>query len=103
MKKTVTKIHAIRFRNVITASSLCLLSNAVFAEEIGPLKGASDWLAALFIGIAFSILAPVVMYGLWQFYQGHKDAREVVKPILVTALIVSVPSLVLLAKTAIGA
>ncbi|KTD32194.1 hypothetical protein Lnau_3105 [Legionella nautarum] len=87
-----------RLYTVLLTLGLGLSSNLVFADDIDPFNKASDWLSNILISLSLSILAPVIMFNLWQFYQGHKDAREVVKPILITALIVGTPAVVLLIK-----
>ena len=102
MKLAIMKTVRYRIKFILISTTLLIASNAAFADEIAPLDGASKWIAKILISIAFSVLAPIVMFNLWQFHQGHKDAREIAKPILVTAAIVGTPAAALLMKSAMG-
>lgn len=94
MNKNRTKSLYQNTQKATLASSLFLLSRAACARELGALNGAVDWLVTTLISIALAVLGLQIMYSLWQVNQGHKEWREVAKPILITAAIVSVPTIV---------
>lgn len=77
----------------LATTSLSLLSQVACAEELKALKGATDWIVSTLITVAVTVLGLQIMYRLWQVNQGHKEWNEVAKPILITALIVSVPTI----------
>ncbi|MBX9703175.1 MAG: hypothetical protein K2X39_03385 [Silvanigrellaceae bacterium] len=79
---------------VLTTALLTLLAEPAFADELPALTGAVDKITGILISIALTVLSLQIIYGLWQVNQGHKEWREVVKPILITAAIVSVPAIV---------
>ncbi len=93
MKKRKSLISYQRTKLWLLTTSLTLLSTAASAEELTALKGATDWIVNTLITVAVTVLGLQIMYRLWQVNQGHKEWNEVAKPILITALIVSVPTI----------
>ena len=81
---------------------LTMLSGSACAEELAAVTGATKWMTDLAISVALTVLGLQIMYKLWQVNQGHKELREVVQPILITACIVATPAAVLLIKAAMG-
>ena len=77
----------------LAAISLNLVSTAALADELPALKGASAWISSTLISIAVAVLGLQIMLRLWQVNQGQKEWSEVAKPVLVTAAIVAVPTI----------
>ncbi|STX39299.1 hypothetical protein [Legionella feeleii] len=96
MKKNMLK----KSLSLIAGAGFSLLSNMAFAEEIAALNGATKWMNSTLISIALTVLGLQIMYSLWQVNQGHKEWREVAKPIIITALIVSVPAIITVLRAA---
>ena len=79
----------------VAALLLSVLSKNACADEISALTGATNWINNTLVSVALTVLGMQIMYNLWQVNQGHKEWREVAKPILITAMIVAVPTLVM--------
>ena len=92
-QKSIKKVYQ-KIKYALLGSCLCLTSNYAFADSVPPLDGAAKWLVGTLISIAVTVLGLQIMHNLWQVNQGHKEWRDVVKPIFITALIVATPTCV---------
>ena len=96
-KPTAIKIKKRPINYCLTALlslPLLLLSHEAFAEELSALSGATTWVTNTLISIALTVLGLQIIFSLWQVNQGQKEWREVAKPIIITALIVAVPTII---------
>lgn len=89
-----------KIKSCITGAVLTVFSTSTFADEISALTGATNWINKTLVSVALTVLGMQIMYNLWQVNQGHKEWREVAKPILITAIIVAVPTLVMALRAA---
>lgn len=74
--------------------SVYFLPTFAHAESLAPMKGATTWLYSTLVSVAVTVLGLQIMYRLWQVNQGQKEWAEVIKPILITAAIIAVPTLI---------
>lgn len=72
---------------------LSLVSTVALADDLPALNSATQWVSKTLISIALAVLGLQIMFRLWQVNQGQKEWSEVAKPILVTAAIVAVPTI----------
>jgi hypothetical protein len=80
---------------------LSLVSTVALADDLPALNSATQWVSKTLISIALAVLGLQIMFRLWQVNQGQKEWSEVAKPILVTAAIVAVPTIMTALSAAI--
>lgn len=102
MKKNGIKSVYQKTKYFFWGSGLTLVSHVACADELSALTGASKWVTNTLISVALTVLGLQIMYSLWQVNQGQKEWREVLTPIFITALIVSVPTGIVLLKAAMN-
>lgn len=90
------------YQKIVGTLLLGLLANEARADQLPAVKGAADWITKSMMAFAVTVLAMQIIYKLWQVNQGQKEPAEIVKPILITAAIVSVPVVVTALKSAGG-
>jgi protein-S-isoprenylcysteine O-methyltransferase Ste14 len=73
---------------------LNLVSTAALADNLPALNKASTWISSTMVSVAVAVLGLQIMFRLWQVNQGQKEWSEVAKPVLVTAAIVAVPTII---------
>ena len=80
-------------RCAFSVAGLSLASTAALADDLPALNSATQWVSKTLISIALAVLGLQIMFRLWQVNQGQQEWSEVAKPILVTAAIVAVPTI----------
>lgn len=90
------------YQKIVGTILLGLVANEAIADQLPAVKGAADWIVKTMVAFAVTVLAMQIIYKLWQVNQGQKEPAEVVKPILITAAIASVPVIVSAIKSAGG-
>lgn len=91
MSKKYVKTSQRTFKKAMSFLSLTALPLLAYADELPAIKGASDWLLTTVISVAITVLGLQTAWELWGVYIGKKEARDVVKPILICAAFVSLP------------
>ena len=80
-------------RCALSVAGLSLVSTAALADELPALNSATQWVSKTLVSVAMAVLGLQIMFRLWQVNQGQKEWSEVAKPVLVTAAIVAVPTI----------
>ena len=89
-------------KQLITGAGFILFSCIAQADQLAPMKGATDWLYKTLTWVALTVLGLQIMFRLWQVNQGQKEWSEVAKPILVTGGIAAVPMVIGALVSAMG-
>ena len=79
--------------NALSMAGLSLVSTAALADDLPALNSATQWVSKTLVSVAMAVLGLQIMFRLWQVNQGQKEWSEVAKPVLVTAAIVAVPTI----------